>query len=131
MRDRPDVDQIAAEVYQLLQTVSDDCENPQVLVLELAQRVEDRRQEGTKLATAASSANTAASARLIQNALSKLDPKAQEITRLQFAEGSHYLAIAAQLNMQPAHVLRILTKAYVQLRWHMEESELTTKSAPP
>lgn len=131
MSDRPDVDQIAAEVYQLLQTVSDDCENPQVLVLELAQQVEDRRQGGTKPATAASSANTAAGERLIQNAFSKLDPKAQEITRLQCAEGSHYRAIAARLNMQPAHVLRILTEAYVQLRWHTEESEPTTKSVPP
>jgi hypothetical protein len=131
MRDRPDVDQIAAEVYQLLQTVSDDCENPQVMVLELAQRVEDRRHGGTKITTAAGRACTPASERLIQNVFSKLDPRAQEIMRLQLAEGSHYRAIATRLNMQPADALRILTDAYVQLRWHTEESELTTKSMPP
>src|SRR5688572_6710749 len=127
MSDRPDVDQIAAEVYQLLQSVPDDCENPQVLVLELAQRIEDRRLGGAQPAAAASSANTAAAERLIQNAFSNLDPRTQEIMRLQATEGSHYLAIAARLNMQPAHVLRILREAYVQLRWHTEESEPTTK----
>jgi RNA polymerase sigma factor (sigma-70 family) len=125
------VDQIAVEVHQLLQAVSDDCENPHTLVLGLAQRVQDRRQGGAQLEAAASSVNAAAAERRIQTAFKALDPKAQEIMRLHLSQGSHYRQIAERLNMQPAHVLRILTEAYAKLRWHTEPVEPMTKSIAP
>lgn len=125
MSDRSIVDQVAAEVYQLLQAVPDDCENPQALVLDLAQQVQDRQRGRAQLEAAAGSVNAAAVEQFIQSAFRTLDPKAQEIMLVQLSEGSHYRAIAEQLNLPPADVLRILTEAYAQLRWHMEPAEAT------
>lgn len=127
MSDRSNVDQIAAEVYQLLQAVPDDCENPQALVLDLAQQAQDRQLGKAPLDAATRSANAAAVEQCIQSAFRTLDPKAQAIMLVQLSEGSHYRAIAEELNLPPADVLRILTEAYAQLRWHMEPAEATKR----
>jgi DNA-directed RNA polymerase specialized sigma24 family protein len=120
MDNHTNVDQIAVEVSQLLQAVPDDCEAPQALVLKLAQRVQDRGQGKVRLEAVSSGASAAADKRLLQNAVRALDPRAQEILLLQLSDGGHYRAIAERLNMPPTDVLRILTSAYVQLRWHTE-----------
>jgi DNA-directed RNA polymerase specialized sigma24 family protein len=126
--DRSNVDQIAVEVCQLLQAVPDDCEAPQALVLKLAQRVQDRQESVGAQPASASRANAAADRQFLQNAVLALDRQAREIMLLQLSDGSHYRAIAERLNMPPAEVLRILTSAYAQLRWHTEPVDLPAKS---
>jgi DNA-directed RNA polymerase specialized sigma24 family protein len=131
IKDRSNLDQIAVEVFQLLQAVPDDCEAPQALVLNLAQQVQERRDEGAQRHAAASSANAAATEQSLKEAFNQLDPEARAILRLQLWEESHYRAIAERLKLPPALVLRILTDAYAQLRWHTETVRSTTQSIPP
>jgi DNA-directed RNA polymerase specialized sigma24 family protein len=131
IKDHSNLDQIAVEVFQLLQAVPDDCEAPQALVLNLAQQVQERRDEGAQRHAAASSANAAAAEQSLKEAFNQLDPEARAILRLQLWEESHYRAIAERLKLPPALVLRILTDAYAQLRWHTETVRSTTQSIPP
>lgn len=130
-----DIDELADEVCRLMQAVPDDCEHPQAVLLELAQQVQDRKErEGSGSVATASTATTASSAegeRFVQNAFRALDPEARKIMLVQLSAGSHYIAIAEQLNMEPATVLRVLTKAYVQLRWHTEAVDSAGRNALP
>lgn len=129
-----DIDELADEVCRLMQAVPDDCEHPQAVLLEFAQQVQDRKEgEGSGSVATASTATTASSAegeRLVQNAFRALDPEARALMWAHVSAGSHYLAIAEQLNMRPATVLRVLTKAYVQLRWHTETVDPAAARAP-
>jgi DNA-directed RNA polymerase specialized sigma24 family protein len=127
MKDGSNLDQIAVEVHQLLQAVPDDCENPQALVLTLAQRIQDRTQE-PQVDDATIAANAGAGERLIQNAFASLDRRTREILLLQLSADGHYRAIARRLNMPPSDVLRILREAYVKLRWHTESQEPPAES---
>ena len=122
MKDGSNLDQIAVEVHQLLQAVPDDCENPQALVLTLAQRVQDRTQ-GAQVDGATITANAGAGEQLIRNAFGSLDRRTQEILLLQLSADGHYRAIARRLSMPPSDVLRILREAYVKLRWQTESQE--------
>ena len=135
------VDEIAREVFTLMQDVPDGCEEPQAVVLELAREVEarrekrltDRGQTGTEDAVSGSGTTTSPSsaerAQFLRSAVSKLDPKEREILLLHLSEGSHYRAIAERLNMQPSHVLGILRRAYTGLRWHTETVNSAAKPA--
>lgn len=129
-----DIDELADEVCRLMQAVPDDCDHPQAVLFGLAQQVQDRKErEGSGSVATASTATTASSAeveRLVQNAFRALDPEARKIMLVQLSAGSHYIAIAKQLNMEPATVLRVLTKAYVQLRWHTETVDSAAARAP-
>jgi hypothetical protein len=121
--DRSNLEDVANEVCRLLQSVPDRCENPQLVVLELAKSVMDRTQGAAEEGRAASGTtepSCAAGAVVIQNAFSELDPRARAIMRLHLSDGGHYRAIAKRLNMDPSLVLRILGHAYAQLRWHTE-----------
>lgn len=133
-----DIDELANDVCRLMQAVPDDCEHPQAVLFELAQQVQDRKErkerEGSGSVTTASTVTTASSAegeRLVQNAFRALDPEAQKIMLVHLSAGSYYIAIAEQLNMEPATVLRVLTKAYVQLRWHTETVDPAAARALP
>jgi hypothetical protein len=122
--DRSNLDDIANEVYRLLQSVPDECQDPQLVVLELAKSVMDRTQGavqgGRPASSTGSEPSSAAGATIIQNAFCELDPRTRAFMRLHLSDGNHYRAIAERLNMDPSHVLRIIGHGYVRLRWHTE-----------
>jgi hypothetical protein len=124
VKDRSNIDELADEVFGLFQAVPDDCENPQAVLIELARAAELRRDgEGgvnAERGELTPEVPCISGVSLAQRAFGALNPEAQKLILMQLSSGNHYRSIAELLNMQPAHVLRTIREAYVQMRWHTE-----------
>lgn len=122
--DGSNIDDLADEVFPLLQAVPDDCENPQAVLFELARTVKLRGyrkgEVGAERGEWTAEPPRTSGGLFVQKAFEALNPEAQKLILMQQSSGAHYRSIAEHLDMQPAHVLRILREAYFQMRWHTE-----------
>jgi DNA-directed RNA polymerase specialized sigma24 family protein len=118
IREEMDVDELASRVFQQLQAVPDECDQPQAKLFDLARKVMDEDEKPRKQANVPEvTGQTRAWAQLaLQTAWNDLDREAQRMMSMHVYDGCTYRGIASRLGVSEEHVLGVLRTAYATLR---------------